>query len=1122
LLNRVVESMSEDAYRIYEDALKAQHSRNEARRIRTRVTEARRNPHAAALRWPFELLQNALDAGPRNMQESVTVRLRRDAGKVAFEHDGAAFTSEELAALLSGGSSKEFESEVTTGRFGTGFLVTHVLAERTDLRGLLSVPGGVEQFHLALDRGGDEDAILENIRLCNEAIRGAAPISDLDGVPSAQFEYAITDGGILDLSLQALRRALPYLYATRPKLRSVVLELEKSGTEAWRAEDATHQQIEGGFLDSRSIIVSSNGKDQSRLIIHRFTTDSDVGAAALVLVEQTEDRCAVRLPEPDAPRVYREYPLRSSTFVPISFVLDGKFEPDQERSRPLMSDADKQLFTAALRAAVVGARFAVEQRWSGAHMLARACDPPRGFDTTDDAERQWWTEQLADFAGQLAVLPIVQCESKYLPAIAVEGATADFVIPRLLPVDAEDSTTVERLWPLVDAVTDLLPPISEIARDWTDLAEGWHSLGLEINWITVSGLPKYARDEARSLQGLRIEKGRPLEWLAGYLDVVGECWSRRSGIDLSVLSGMLPNQNAELCSPEELKRDDGIPEQLKHICAEIGFDVRGQLLLEALVEVAQSSALVYVADALEKAIQGSVSEFAVIDDAIARLGNGLREDEDCDEQSVRLQRASVKLIQYLWESRGKDGAAIVQKMPFVTSRMRSVRWSHDRMMMAPVSTWHVCARPFLVAYPPHRILAELYAGCEVENIPNVVASLVAWGIALPDPLTNDTPAELKDRRLSSICIGESDGVVVSHETFSQIALLQPEVLNRCREGIDEARALLGLLLNHIAPHDPQWRQQRTVKGRKSGEDVRLSVRGALWLADLKFRAWVPVPAEEGKPQTMVANKATLAHLLDPAWLVENDPAISLLSEWFDFDQLELRLLGLARDDAERKKLRNGLAKLVESGGADPNFYAQLAEEVESRRRRSRDVARCRRLGMAVQEAIKTTMENYGLKLTLVDRGFDYDVTAATGDALEDAATWLEIGSFLLEVKATVKGDAHLTPTQAQMAANKSNRYILCVVDLRGLSEDDLDSDWTAERVEALAKIVTDIGEKVKETCLLVEAARARSVAIRNEGALRYQVPVAVWRSGSSIADWVATLADPVPTLKKPKRRGRQR
>jgi hypothetical protein len=143
--------VSNAAYTFYEKAEKAQHDRNEARRIRTRVSEARLSPRTAGLRWPFELLQNAIDAGPRPGKSSVAVRLIREADRVVFDHDGAPFTSQELAALVSGGSSKEFESEETTGRFGTGFLVTHVLAERTTLRGVLAVEDSNEVFHLVLD-----------------------------------------------------------------------------------------------------------------------------------------------------------------------------------------------------------------------------------------------------------------------------------------------------------------------------------------------------------------------------------------------------------------------------------------------------------------------------------------------------------------------------------------------------------------------------------------------------------------------------------------------------------------------------------------------------------------------------------------------------------------------------------------------------------------------------------------------------------------------------------------------------------------------------------------------------------------------------------------------------------
>jgi len=179
--------MSNKAYELYLKDRQNQQSRNEARHIRTRVTEARRSRHAAGMRWPFELLQNALDAGPRPGRETITVSLACKSDSLVFEHDGAPFTSAELAALLSGGSSKEFESEKTTGRFGSGFLVTHVLAETTRLCGLLTVETGHERFELTLDRSGDENAILNNINSCNEAIRAAILVDNVDSEPSAHL-----------------------------------------------------------------------------------------------------------------------------------------------------------------------------------------------------------------------------------------------------------------------------------------------------------------------------------------------------------------------------------------------------------------------------------------------------------------------------------------------------------------------------------------------------------------------------------------------------------------------------------------------------------------------------------------------------------------------------------------------------------------------------------------------------------------------------------------------------------------------------------------------------------------------------------------------------------------------
>jgi hypothetical protein len=86
--------MSDQALTAYREAREDQLVRNEARHIRSRINDARGSRHDAGIRWPFELLQNALDAGPRPGRDRVEVHLRQDGGKFVFEHDGAFFTPE--------------------------------------------------------------------------------------------------------------------------------------------------------------------------------------------------------------------------------------------------------------------------------------------------------------------------------------------------------------------------------------------------------------------------------------------------------------------------------------------------------------------------------------------------------------------------------------------------------------------------------------------------------------------------------------------------------------------------------------------------------------------------------------------------------------------------------------------------------------------------------------------------------------------------------------------------------------------------------------------------------------------------------------------------------------------
>jgi hypothetical protein len=87
----------------FKDDREHQLQKNEARKMRTLVEQARGNIERSGARWPFELTQNAHDPGPRPGADEVTIQLSFNGQTVIYQHDGKPFSTQDLAALLSGG-----------------------------------------------------------------------------------------------------------------------------------------------------------------------------------------------------------------------------------------------------------------------------------------------------------------------------------------------------------------------------------------------------------------------------------------------------------------------------------------------------------------------------------------------------------------------------------------------------------------------------------------------------------------------------------------------------------------------------------------------------------------------------------------------------------------------------------------------------------------------------------------------------------------------------------------------------------------------------------------------------------------------------------------------------------
>ena len=376
------------------------------------------------------------------------------------------------------------------------------------------------------------------------------------------------------------------------------------------------------------------------------------------------------------------------------------------------------------------------------------------------------------------------------------------------------------------------------------------------------------------------------------------------------------------------------------------------------------------------------------------------------------------------------------------------------------------AKPYKDLYTQNRVLSDRYT--DDAGLNAALAPLIERTLALPGPffkgrrsvegpllkeIAPDCPVERFNYR--------------SHE-FGQIAFLSNELVPRCGNDQELAELLLDFVVNVAAREDPDWHNTwRTTFRPRDGEEVKFQTYYSTWPFELKVRSWVPVVDKEGEEEKIVgqasANEANLKPLLGDEWLKDNPAGIDLLHRAFGFRQLTLMLENMAPDvetdlvqllqDPDLVKSAAANLDLVKATVSNPEVARILseakAEEIQEiqegldKKKRQNEIRnRNSNFGHAVQEAVKKAVEALGLRLELVDWGYDYEVFP------DGASFTFEVGSYFLEVKATTSRDVRLTPTQANKAWHEPERFVLCVVDLYG---QEIKEAWEPADISALGQ-----------------------------------------------------------------------
>ena len=178
------------------------------------------NDENASYRWIWELIQNAKDVANSTGKVDILIKFSEIDKVVEFSHNGKLFSTQNIVFLIEQVSTKDQEKEIesekkSTGKFGTGFLTTHLLSEKVQVHGYVQDSNEIPQsFNTLLDRTGKyNSAIIEAIQNSCKMLEASKEqeVEELDF--NTKFIYELDDKGVYTAKkgLENLLISVPYV-----------------------------------------------------------------------------------------------------------------------------------------------------------------------------------------------------------------------------------------------------------------------------------------------------------------------------------------------------------------------------------------------------------------------------------------------------------------------------------------------------------------------------------------------------------------------------------------------------------------------------------------------------------------------------------------------------------------------------------------------------------------------------------------------------------------------------------------------------------------------------------------------------------------------------------------------
>jgi hypothetical protein len=533
-------------------------------------------------RWVWELIQNAKDVANISGQVDIKIDFCAEDKLLQFKHNGNLFSTKNLVYLIEQVSSKDREDKENKcknkviGKFGTGFLTTHLLSEIVNVSGILTDNDmEFKQFEIVLDRSGRTKSDITNaiqesyFQLDNSSVLPndfQVDVSEFNTIFSYELDslgVEVAEKGLVDLYI-----ALPFVFAFVPEIRSV--------------EVGNHNRLfeRCDFIDEYSVGCSLTTIRDTDGINDELRYIATISVDEITLAFEVESLQTNKVAKYDMrlPKLFCGFPLVGTNNFPFPVVINSfGFNPTEPRDGIFLTDVEKpktvenkRLMIEAIKAYRETIEQLAKKRWNNLYNLIKIPVISNESWYSKDWIRDNVVKQCKEIILETEIIDNIGNDRRALMDWAGN--------PEVYILGDKNAQIREKVWALSSLYQpEKLPKFVEI-HQWYEAL--WnecqnYSLNNLVEWVESAG-------DLDSISEKLADATDPIIWLNGFYALLRE---NKHVFDEVVLSGkkVFLNQSGDFIRLSQLLSDSVIDEEYKDILLLLGTNCRDRLLNKAII-----------------------------------------------------------------------------------------------------------------------------------------------------------------------------------------------------------------------------------------------------------------------------------------------------------------------------------------------------------------------------------------------------------------------------------------------------------------------------------------------------------------------------------------------------------